>query len=89
MRYLLLTLCLFGLAFLPAGRAQCDFQTSTTPSAVSCFGGSNGAINLTVTNGAGGMNGTSGVPVNVILPLRVSAGDAPAKGTGRATYELR
>ena len=45
--------------------------------------------NVTVTNGAGGMNGTSGVPVNVILPLRVSAGDAPAKGTGRATYELR
>ncbi|HAD11698.1 MAG TPA: hypothetical protein DCF33_04580, partial [Saprospirales bacterium] len=53
MRYLLLTLCLFGLAFLPAGHTQCDFQTSTTTSAVSCFGGSNGAINLTVTNGAG------------------------------------
>ncbi|MBL7808978.1 MAG: hypothetical protein JNN28_14260, partial [Saprospiraceae bacterium] len=53
MRYLLLTLCLFGLAFLPVGHTQCDFQTSTIPSAVSCFGGSNGAINLTVTNGAG------------------------------------
>ena len=45
----------------------------------------NGAI----TNGVGGMSGTSGVPVNVILPLRVSAGEAPAKGTAKATYELR
>jgi len=45
--------------------------------------------NMAITNGVGGMSGTSGVPVNVILPLRVSAGEAPAKGTAKATYELR
>jgi len=44
---------------------------------------------LNLTNGAAGMAGTSGVPVNIVLPLRMSSGDSPARGTGRATYELR
>lgn len=44
---------------------------------------------LNSTNGAAGMSGTSGVPMNIILPLRVSSGESSARGTGRATYELR
>ena len=44
---------------------------------------------LNLTNGAAGMAGTSGVPVNIVLPLRMSSGESPARGTGRATYELR
>lgn len=44
---------------------------------------------LTLTNGAAGTAGTSGVPMNIILPLRVSPGESSARGTGRATYELR
>lgn len=52
MRYLLLILCLFCLANLPAGHAQCDVQTSMVPSHVLCFGGSHGALNLSVTNAA-------------------------------------
>jgi hypothetical protein len=44
---------------------------------------------LTLTNGAAGMAGTSGVPMNIILPLRVNPGESSARGTGRATYELR
>jgi uncharacterized repeat protein (TIGR01451 family) len=53
MRYLLLTLCFCWLAWLPDSHAQCDFQTSTAITDVSCSGGGNGAIDLTVTNGAG------------------------------------
>jgi len=44
---------------------------------------------LNLTNGAAGMAGTSGVPMNIILPLRVNSGESSARGTGRATYELR
>jgi len=44
---------------------------------------------LNLTNAAAGMVGTSGVPVNIVLPLRMSSGESPARGTGRATYELR
>lgn len=53
MRYLLLTLCLFGLAFLPAGHTQCDFQPSTNITNVLCNGGNSGGIDLTITNGTG------------------------------------
>jgi hypothetical protein len=44
---------------------------------------------LNLTNGAAGMAGTSGAPVNIVLPLRMSSAESPARGTGRATYELR
>jgi len=44
---------------------------------------------LNLTNGPAGMTGTSGVPMNIVLPLRVSSGESSARGTGRATYELR
>jgi hypothetical protein len=44
---------------------------------------------LSLTNPAAGMTATSGVPMNIILPLRVTSGESSARGTGRATYELR
>lgn len=41
------------------------------------------------TNGMIQGTSTSSIPLNVILPLKVSSGDAPVRGSAKATYELR
>lgn len=51
MKHMLLILCCVALAY--STNAQCDFTLSISPSPVSCFGGNNGSIDLTVTNGTG------------------------------------
>jgi uncharacterized repeat protein (TIGR01451 family) len=51
MKHMLLILCCVALAY--STNAQCDFTLSITPSPVSCFGGNDGSIDLTVTNGTG------------------------------------